>query len=246
MSFMNWKLALFLTLLSTPGIISISWLALPLLVEAQALPVPLTTVQIVTAAQGIFLTSLAAVLGALLGGKVGLHAPVIAAMISGAGALEALRPRLLPGLIGGAIGAVIIVTLYAFSPDALTTVQSKVSIPILARVLYGGVTEEVLIRWGLMTCLVWVGWRVFQGGVGQASGTVLWLAIGLSAVLFGLSHVPSVAVLMATVPLSVAVYITVGNAVFGIVAGYLFWRYGLEAAITAHVLAHLLAYVIRG
>jgi membrane protease YdiL (CAAX protease family) len=30
-----------------------------------------------------------------------------------------------------------------------------------------------------------------------------------------------------------------GNSIFGIVAGFLYWRRGLEAAILAHMSAHL-------
>jgi hypothetical protein len=42
------------------------------------------------------------------------------------------------------------------------------------------------------------------------------------------------------------IYITAGNAMFGLVAGFLFWHYGFEAAILAHIMAHLMAYAIRG
>jgi hypothetical protein len=44
----------------------------------------------------------------------------------------------------------------------------------------------------------------------------------------------------------VVAYVTIGNALFGVVAGYLFWRYGLEAAIAAHVSAHVLTFLVRG
>ncbi len=39
----------------------------------------------------------------------------------------------------------------------------------------------------------------------------------------------------------VVAFVLVGNTVFGLLAGGLFARHGLEAAIIAHVLAHLLA-----
>jgi hypothetical protein len=40
----------------------------------------------------------------------------------------------------------------------------------------------------------------------------------------------------------VVTYVIGGNAVFGVVAGWLFWRFGLEAAILAHAIAHVVAY----
>jgi hypothetical protein len=35
----------------------------------------------------------------------------------------------------------------------------------------------------------------------------------------------------------------VANSVFGVLFGYLFWRYGLEAAMIAHAAAHLVNYI---
>jgi len=42
-----------------------------------------------------------------------------------------------------------------------------------------------------------------------------------------------------TVP--VVAFVLVGNTAFGLVAGWLYARHGLEAAVIAHVLAHLLS-----
>lgn len=64
--------------------------------------------------------------------------------------------------------------------------------------------------------------------------------------LFGVSHVPSVVAAVGGVPETIVAYIPLGNALFGLVAGILFWRHGLEAAITAHVLAHIIASGIHG
>jgi len=51
---------------------------------------------------------------------------------------------------------------------------------------------------------------------------------------------------LPTLSVGVAAYIIIGNALFGPIAGYLFWRYGLETAIIAHVCAHVFAFAIRG
>lgn len=243
---MNWRLVFLLSLLAVPGPIAIAWLALPLLVDTNNLPVPLETLQIVTAAQSVVLILFAAAMGSLLSFKVGLRAPAISAILTRGNVYDALRPQLLPGVIGGVIGALVILGFHAFAPADLAAIQSKSSIPLIARVLYGGITEEVLVRWGLMTFFVWGGWRLLQRGNGVPSANVIWIAIWISALLFGISHVPSVAAAMVTIPGAVVAYITVGNAMFGVVAGYLFWRYGLEAAVTAHILAHIVAYTIRG
>lgn len=243
---MNWRLALLLTLLAAPGPLAMSWLALPALIDPAALPVPLETLQIVSAVQGIGLAALAAVLGTWLAHRVGLRAPASAALLGRESAIDALRPQLLPGLLGGLAGAGIVLAFHAVRPAALAAGTDPSILPIAARVLYGGVTEEILIRWGLMSCIVWGAWRLFQHGRGAVSTTWMLLGIVLSALVFGLAHLPVVATAVGPLPASAAAYVTLANAAFGLVAGYLFWRHGLEAAIIAHVAAHLLAWVLGG
>jgi hypothetical protein len=41
-----------------------------------------------------------------------------------------------------------------------------------------------------------------------------------------------------------AVHVVGANTVVGVLFGYLFWRYGLEAAIIAHAFAHVVGYVV--
>ncbi len=171
---------------------------------------------------------------------------MISALVQGDNITDSLPPQLLPAVVGGLAGAMIIVGYHVFAPSALAALQEKTSLPLVARVLYGGITEEVLVRWGLMTLLVWAGWRLLQRGRDATRLGVVWFAIVLSAVLFGVAHVPAVVITMESVPASIVAYIIAGNTLFGIIAGYLFWRDGLEAAIAAHALAHVLAYALRG
>jgi Type II CAAX prenyl endopeptidase Rce1-like len=242
---MNIRLFLATWLAGLPGVVVIAWLVLPLLVADRPLPVPLWVAQLASAAQSAVLLALAAALGATLAPRVNLAAPVLSAFIEGKPMLEALRPQLVPGVIGGFVGAAIIWLFTSFAPDALAQVQAKYAMPALARLLYGGVTEEVLIRWGLMTLLVWLFWRIGQGGVGSPSALVIYAAIGISALVFGLGHLPAVAAMVGHVSPRVVVYVVVGNAVFGLVAGWLYWRFGLECAMLAHALAHAIVLLVH-
>lgn len=139
-----------------------------------------------------------------------------------------------------------IVAFYAYAPEPLAANRSETLLPLTVRVLYGGITEEVLVRWGLMTAIAWAGWKILRTTADLPSSAVMWTAIVLSALVFGISHLPAVAQSVPQLSASVAVYVTSGNAVFGLIAGYLFWRHGLEAAIAAHVSAHIFAFIIRG
>ena len=38
---------------------------------------------------------------------------------------------------------------------------------------------------------------------------------------------------------ALTLYVIVANSVFGLIAGYLYWKRGLESAMLAHMLAHV-------
>ncbi len=66
----------------------------------------------------------------------------------------------------------------------------------------------------------------------------------VSALLFGAAHLPAVAAKVGEFASRVAVLIVGANTVFGILFGYLFWRFGLEAAEITHASAHVASYVV--
>ncbi len=112
-------------------------------------------------------------------------------------------------------------------------------LPLPTRLLYGGFTEELLLRWGVMTLLVWAAWRLLQRGQGQPRAIYLASAIVISSVVFGLGHLPIAFALSSEVTSTLVFYIIAGNGVFGLIAGYLYWKKGLEAAMLAHMMAHV-------
>jgi membrane protease YdiL (CAAX protease family) len=72
----------------------------------------------------------------------------------------------------------------------------------------------------------------------------VWLAIVISALLFGVGHLPYASVVVPALNGVGVVFIVLANTVFGIVFGYLYWRRGLESAMMAHGVAHLVAYLL--
>jgi membrane protease YdiL (CAAX protease family) len=66
------------------------------------------------------------------------------------------------------------------------------------------------------------------------------LAILISSFIFGLGHLPVAVFLIPETTLALVLFVIVANSAFGLVAGYLYWKYGLEAAIIAHMLCHVL------
>jgi membrane protease YdiL (CAAX protease family) len=113
-------------------------------------------------------------------------------------------------------------------------------------VFYGGITEEILMRWGVMTLTVWLLSKVITGKTGQIQPACFILGIVLSSLLFAAGHLPLVSILTDNITAPLLAYILIANSLFGLVAGYLYWKQGLEAAVIAHIVAHLVMYSVAG
>lgn len=105
--------------------------------------------------------------------------------------------------------------------------------------LYGGIVEELLLRFGLMTLLVWLGSRLLQG---RRPPALIWAAIIIQALIFGASHLP--ALVSAAPPDAPLVLRTILlNSVLGILFGWVYWRRSLEHAMLAHGATHVVFWI---
>jgi membrane protease YdiL (CAAX protease family) len=109
---------------------------------------------------------------------------------------------------------------------------------LLAGFLYGGVTEELLMRWFLPSVTAWGAGKIWSTSEGHPATLAWWTANLLVALLFGLGHLPATE---AIAPLSAPVLARtlVLNGAASLTFGYLFWRRGLEASMTAHASTHI-------
>lgn len=203
--------------------------------------------------QPTVLLAIATAVGLKLAPLVGFRSHLAAVPSQGSAALVPLLQELPLATAGGVlfaglsllVDAVILPQLGPLGPTLSLTANRSGGVT-LASVLYGGITEELLMRWGLLTLLVWLGWRlVRRGRSGSEEGSlsrpgvgVVWGAIALSSLLFGLGHLP---ILLARVPLSSWLLLrTLGlNGLGGLLFGWLYWKRSLEAAMIAHIAAHL-------
>lgn len=237
------RLGLLLWAIGMPGIVGIAIFMLPqLLQESRGLP-PLPVLVFASVAQSAVLLALAVWAGTRLAPQTGLAAPVLKAVAASEPVLPPLKKAFLPGVLAGVAGGALLFLLVATAPAEFAAAQARIDLPLMWRVLYGGITEEVLIRWGLMTLLAWLGWRFLQGGTGVPAARCMWIAIIVSALLFGVAHLPAIAAQAGSLATSLTAYVVLANAVLGVLFGYLFWRFGLEAAIIAHASAHVVAHL---
>jgi len=209
------------------------------------MPFPPFVLKLLSTIQTTVLLSIAVLIGVALAHRVGLSSPAAEALAGGENLVAALKPQIVPGLIGGLAGGIAIPLAWLlwkpFLPPAFVTraVQLNRSLPFPTRLLYGGITEELLFRWGVMTLLVWLAWRLLQKGKGKPRAVWFVSAIIISSVAFGLGHLPLIRALGVNFTVAIVGYIVVANSLFGFIAGVLYWKRGLEAAIIAHMLTHV-------
>ena len=241
----NWKAFALLLAAGLLGVVAVFPFALELLGSSipQAPDVSMPTVLALALLQNGVLLAVAILIGMILSKRVGLRMPLIQAWTTGTRPSLA-EARVLPALLAGAaVGAVLVaIEASVFLRHLSGAMHSLFAIPfwkrLLGAVVYGGITEELLMRLFLMALVAWlVGrWWMTPGGL-PASGA-FWIAIVLVAVLFGLGHLPATS---AITPLTATIVVRalVLNGVAGIAFGYLYWKDGLEAAMIGHMSAHV-------
>jgi len=102
---------------------------------------------------------------------------------------------------------------------------------LLLASVQAGVREEIFMRLFIMSLLAWLGGR-FKSDDDRPNSDVMWMAIILSGIFFGLAHTDNVP--YSPVILGALMNIFFVNFMFGMFFGWLYWRLGIESAILAH------------
>lgn len=111
---------------------------------------------------------------------------------------------------------------------------------ILSRVFYGGVLEEVMFRWGLLSLFIWL-----LQLMGISNRVSILFAISISSILFAIVHLPSIKLISSQPKPPMYVYTIVGNIWVGIVSSIAFIQGSLLSAIIVHMLFHLIWWPIQ-
>lgn len=227
------------------------------LVEATIAQMPeppqisVTALTALSLVQPTLLMAGAVAVGAALAPKLGLRSHLVERATTGRPLIPALRAQapLAVGL-GAAAAVAIIACEFALSPLLGAQLEPlRKALPhntlamTVAGVLGGGIFEELLMRWGLMTLLAWLGWRVLQKKQGLPRRGIMIGAIVGAALLFGLGHLPATAAVVPLTPLIVMRALLL-NGLAALVYGWLFWRRSLESAMIAHGAGHIVFTVV--
>jgi len=248
---MKTRLFLILFFAGVVGVFSILLVDLTALVALVPVPagteIPSITwsLKLLAVIQPTVILAVAVFIGITLAPKVGLRAPTAEALAAGSAVASALKPQIVPGLIGGALGGFfIILSSLLFKPLLSAETINRVGqfgklLPLPTRLLYGGITEELLLRWGVMTLLVWLMWRLLQKRQAAPTQATFVTANVISALVFGVGHLPIAFMLLPNASLALVLFVIIANSTFGIIAGYLFWKKGLESSMIAHMVGHV-------
>lgn len=186
----------------------------------------------------------AAFVGSLVYDKVGLRVPVFESVLKiGEKPPYTYRSILLWGILGGIVAGILVVVVNYFFVPVLPVeyleASGNFSMNIITRFLYGGVVEEIMMRFGLMTLLVWVLSKIFK----ILGNWMFWVANILAALLFAVGHFPALLALVPDPDIWLYLYILLANAMVGIIFGYMYMKRGLECAMIAHLMTHVVMLV---
>jgi membrane protease YdiL (CAAX protease family) len=197
---------------------------------------PLPALVALQSLQVMALSALAAYAGVRFAPRTRLDAPWLRAF-----AERSVRP---PGFAGMAIHGVALGSLAAVATvAALLALRSSVPEPLsrqaplgfwagVSSALYGGVVEEIMVRWGLLSALLALARKL-----GARDG--FWPANAAAALVFGAAHLPVARAFGASLTAPVVTYVLAANAPAGLLFGWLFRRRGLESAMLAHGAANV-------
>ncbi|ACK69869.1 Abortive infection protein [Gloeothece citriformis PCC 7424] len=243
-----WKSLLTLYLIGFIGILSLLLILIPQIEQLitenpQLLETPVFILALLSLITPSILLAISVVIGLLLAPKLSFRSYIVEFCTN-----QSLKFRLWDelrlGFLAGILVALLIVgleiifRLYIIELNQLETLTIFGLNKILVGVLYGGLTEELLLRWGFMTLVAWGFWRIFQKGQNQPKTGLIILAIVISSLVFGLGHLPILST-QISLTLPIIIRTIVLNTVGGLVFGWLYWRRSLETAMIAHASTHI-------
>lgn len=225
------------------GILSMLTMDIPIPLEAEAvLKAKFTSQQIklLVLINPTIMLGVSVIIGTLLYQKINFKLPVIE-RITGIKnddflILSILKYGILGGVFSGVLISLIGLIFNPMLPEEFLELGESIKPTLASRFLYGGFTEEILMRFGLMTFIVWLLSKIFRG----TKPITYWMGIIVATILFALGHFPIAYQAVESPSTGLLTYIVIGNTIGGLIFGWLYWKKGLESAFLAHIFAHII------
>lgn len=125
-------------------------------------------------------------------------------------------------------------------PEVAAIYEAKPTIAYMISCLtYGGVLEEIMMRWFLLSLLAFLVWKLFfKKEQAVPKGVLIGVNI-VVALLFAAGHLPTTAMTMGITPLILVRCFTL-NSLAGLICGHLYIKHGIQYAMLSHAGFHIL------
>jgi hypothetical protein len=249
--FLLWIAAILATLLLLPYALEVQSSA----IDLTKLKLPLPILLVIQTIQNAIIFAIAIFGGLFFAGRVGLTTPILDSITRGESISDKVRAILPISILLGILSTLIVLGLefFYFQPAmvkelgktaaALNLQTSPAAWKGFLASFYGGIAEEIQLRLFVMSLFVWLGRFISKTSDGKPTSAVFWIANILAAVLFGLGHLPTTALLFPLTPLVITRAVIL-NGLIGVACGWLYWKRGLESAMIAHFSADLVLHVL--
>lgn len=185
-----------------------------------------------------------AFIGCLVYAKVGLRVPVFESLLNIRNTPDySYWSIVLWGILIGSVGGMLVISMnYFFTPllpYEYLDASNVHSLHIVSKLLYGGIVEEIMMRFGLMSVVVWILFKLFK----KLRCWMFETANIIIALLFAVGHLPALWAIVPDPTVWLYMYILLANGVLGIIYGYMYIKRGLESAMIAHMMTHIVMHV---
>ena len=155
---------------------------------------------------------------------------------------QALRKSFLISSVGALIFSLDYWTFGAIYPEIQVADATGLTLTSwIASILGGGIIEELMMRFFLMSLFAFLIWKIFFRKEQAAPTKALIIANVVAALLFAAGHIPANALIFGELTPLILFRCFLFNGGAGLIFGYLFRKYGIQYAMLSHMLFHVIS-----
>lgn len=117
---------------------------------------------------------------------------------------------------------------------------------VITSVLYGGIIEELMMRFFFMTLIAFVIWKLFASRYSKENipTAVFVVANIIAALVFAALHLPATVAIFSKLTPVLVLRCFLLNGCFAVIFGELYRRYGIIYAMMSHAIFHIVSKLI--
>ncbi|MBR6800312.1 MAG: CPBP family intramembrane metalloprotease [Eubacteriaceae bacterium] len=220
------------------GIYSLTIAGEEVLNEALAVFGSESALVMITTLQTVLYTVFCGIFGYILSEKLGLIKPFEIKW-------ESLKRVLAFSLVGGIILSMDHWVFGHFEPMIKTINASSLNFNyLMTSVLYGGIIEELMLRFFFMSLTAFVIKIIFFRKRDAVPKKVFLTANIISSIAFAAGHLPSTALLFGSITPMLLFRCFLLNGGFGFMFGYFYEKYGIQYSMISHAALHIISKTI--